>query len=466
MSQQFFYDGQVRRFITQFIRAVSGFQVEFGVGANGQKVIQQVPVIYGDPSRQAAVILKQNSENMMNSVPAIAVYVSGLDYDRDRLQDPSFTSTLNIRERAYDPVSGNYLDSPGDAYTVERLMPVPYKLSIKLDIWTSNTEQKLQLWEQISTLFNPSLELQSTDNFIDWGSLTAVELKSTVWDSRSIPANADESISIVTMQFEMPIWISSPAKVKRLGVITKVINSIYDANGDVSLDAIGAAVNGSSSANLMSRRATVFKDYYLIYTGNQLRLVNKNQLSMVFDGDFSKIDRWDDLIAGFGTLRNGVSEIRLRHPNGVSEVVGTVAPHPTDDSILLYSPNIDTLPANSVKAINAIIDPMTVNVDNMDLLTPSIGTRYLILNPIGSYNNSEAAIAWDVTKPNFVANRNDVIEYTSNGWTVSFDSANSQDYEFVTNLTTGVQYQWNYKDSEWVKSVEGLYEPNNWSMII
>jgi hypothetical protein len=459
MAQQFFYDNQVRRFLTQFMRVLSGFQVEFGSGANGQKALQQVPVIYGDPSRQAAVILKQNSENMINSVPAIAVYVSALDYDRDRLQDPSFVGTINLRERAYDPNTGEYLDKPGDAYSIDRLMPVPYKLSVKADIWTSNTEQKLQLWEQIATLFNPSVELQSTDNFIDWGSLTAVELKNTVWDSRSVPANADESISIVTMQFEMPIWISSPAKVKRLGVITKVINSIYDGSGELSLDIIG-------DGSMISRRATIFKDYYIVYTGNQLRLVNKNQLTMVFNGDFSKIDRWDDLIAGFGTLRSGLSEVRLMHPDGISEVVGTVAPHPTDDSILLYSPNIDTLPANSVTAINAIIDPMTVNVDDMDLLSPTVGTRYLILNPIGSYNNYEAAIAWDINNPKFVANRNDVIEYTSQGWVVSFDSTSSQSYEFVTNLTTGIQYKWDYQNSEWVKSVEGVYAPQDWSMVL
>jgi hypothetical protein len=124
------------------------------------------------------------------------------------------------------------------------------------------------------------------------------------------------------------------------------------------------------------------------------------------------------------------------------------------------------LPANSVAAIDAIIDPMSVDVDQMDLLTPAIGTRYLILNPIGSYNNSEAAIAWDINKPSFVANQNDIIEYTSNGWTVSFDSTNTTTYEFVTNLTTGVQYKWDYQVSEWVKSVEGVYDPENWSMVL
>ena len=67
---QFAYSGQIRRFVLQFIRMFSNFQVEFGNNSSGAKTLQTVPVYYGDPSRQAAQILKNNSENMMNAVPA------------------------------------------------------------------------------------------------------------------------------------------------------------------------------------------------------------------------------------------------------------------------------------------------------------------------------------------------------------------------------------------------------------
>ena len=43
--QQFFYDKQIRRYITQFIRLVSNFQVEFGKDRNGTTALQRVPVI-------------------------------------------------------------------------------------------------------------------------------------------------------------------------------------------------------------------------------------------------------------------------------------------------------------------------------------------------------------------------------------------------------------------------------------
>ena len=80
----FFYDGQIRRFVSQFIRMVSNFYVEFGADSNGVIRYQRVPVMYGDASRQAAQIIRNNSENTLNAVPAMAVYISGLAYDLDR----------------------------------------------------------------------------------------------------------------------------------------------------------------------------------------------------------------------------------------------------------------------------------------------------------------------------------------------------------------------------------------------
>jgi hypothetical protein len=42
--QQFFYDAQIERFLAQFIRMVSGFQVEFGADRAGNITYQRVPV--------------------------------------------------------------------------------------------------------------------------------------------------------------------------------------------------------------------------------------------------------------------------------------------------------------------------------------------------------------------------------------------------------------------------------------
>ena len=55
---QYFYDGQIRRYLTQTIRVLSNFTVRYGDGT-----LVRVPVMYGDPDRQAASIIRQNSEN-------------------------------------------------------------------------------------------------------------------------------------------------------------------------------------------------------------------------------------------------------------------------------------------------------------------------------------------------------------------------------------------------------------------
>ena len=96
--QQYFYDAQIERFLAQFIRMVSGFQVEFG-----SNTLQRVPVYWGDSSRQVQMILSNNSAgSVLPTVPAITVYINNITYDRDRVQEPTFVGKMNIRERYYN----------------------------------------------------------------------------------------------------------------------------------------------------------------------------------------------------------------------------------------------------------------------------------------------------------------------------------------------------------------------------
>ena len=75
-------------------------------------------------------------------------------------------------------------------------------------------------------------------------------------------------------------------------------------------------------------------------------------------------------------------------------------------------------------------------------------------------------VAWaGAPGTNLIANANDIIEYSANGyWVVSFDSQNTPSTEYVTNLNTTVQYRWT--GESWVKSYEGLYTSGNWSLVL
>ncbi len=452
MAQQFFYDAQLRRFLIQFMRIVSNFEVEFGKDRDGTRTLQRVPVYYGDPSRQAATILRQNSENIMNAVPAMSAYISAFTYQQDRMQEPYFVSKMHMRERQYDPETGLYNSEQGDTYTIERLMPVPYNLEVKLDIWTSNTEQKMQLIEQLAVLFNPAFEIQSTDNYIDWTSLSYVQLTNVAWSSRAVPTSTEEPIDVATLTFMMPIWISAPAKVKRLGVIQKFIGSVYDETGAFSEETI--------LANLATRRYVTPLDYGLFYSGNQLQLLKPEELVDADDNIVTVAPpaTWRSVIEIYGTLVTGTTEIRLALPTG-SELIGTIAYHPTDPYVLLFEPIEDTQPSNTLNPIGAIINPRNVTVDS-NLLSPTTGTRYLLTASIGSSGNLEGSVVWN----NLVANANDIIEFNGSTWQVVFDSRSETGTEYITNTLTGVQYRWS--GAEWVKSVEGVYRGGEWSLII
>ena len=214
-TNDFFYDQQIRRFLLQFTRMFSNYQVEYGRDATGAAGLVRVPVKYGDASRNAAVIIQENSASKMPSSPLMTFHVTAMDYARDRVQEPFFLDKKTFKQRTWNDATQSFEATQGNAFTVERLMPVPFDLKISVDVWTTNTTMKLQILEQILVLFNPSMEIQSTDNYIDWTSLSVVELVGVTWSSRSIPMGNDNPIDTATLSFHLPIWLSPPARVTK-----------------------------------------------------------------------------------------------------------------------------------------------------------------------------------------------------------------------------------------------------------
>mgnify|MGYP006079399609 FL=1 len=473
----FFYDEQIRRFILQFVRMFSHYQVEFGQGRDGTITLYQVPVRYGDSSRQAAAIMKHNSENGIPTAPLMTVYISDLQYDRDRMQQPSHVDKINVRTRAIDENTGAYTQQQGEAYTIERHMPTPYRLNMNVDIWTTNTEQKLQLLEQILALFNPDLEIQSTDNYIDWTSLSYVELTGQTFTSRSIPTGTDDMIDIATLQFSMPIWLSLPAKVKKLGVIRSIVTGIHDNSGTIKDLDMGL---------LYGDRISITPNQYgIIVLNGQVQLIDSaDSVSNVTTGTTtvvgtstvgpnppnweSLIDNWGKLTtAGNATIANGTSQLRMsktEEPDS-PEIVGTIAVHPTNKNILLFTVDTDTIPTNTVGVIDAIVDPSKKG-PGAGLTASADGQRYLIINDIGATGNTDGADAWKgAANEDLIASANDIIQYTSNKWQIVYDASTKSDStDYLTNTKTGIQYKWD--GSKWIKSYEGEYEAGRWRLVL
>jgi hypothetical protein len=469
---QFFYDQQLRRFLLQFARVFSNFDVEYGANQAGQgpgseaDTLIRVPVRYGDSSRQAQTILQNNSANDMPSTPLMTFYITDLKYDRPRMQEPYFVNNIAVRQRTYDSATDSYETTQGNAFTIERAMPVPYEMTINLDIWTSNTNQKMQLLEQILTLFNPGLEIQSTDNYIDWTSLTVLYLKDVRWSSRTIPIDAGNPIDVATLSFTLPMWITPPAKVKKLGVIERIIASVYDAQGDLT--------NALTDSDLLlgTRQKFTPYGYQVLLIDNKLQALRQQQVIDESNASLAPPDSpdsnllWQSVINMYGTLRPGISYITLEQPDG-TDVTGTVAYDPTDDRFLLFTVNAGTVPPNTVGPIDAVIDPIASG-PGAGLAVATLGQRYLFTQATGSYNNPGLTNpdSWSGTDGQpLVAHANDIVEYDGDRWVVVFDSTSSPaNMQYVTNITTELQYRWT--GSAWVKSYQGLYPGGQWTLVL
>ena len=454
---QFFYDNQIRRFLIQFAKVFSNWQVTKGKDPAGNDIMVRVPVMYGDSSRQAANIISNNTASNLPSAPMISYYISGLEYDQKRTQDPTYTDRISVRQRAYNSDTQTYETTQGQAFTVERLMPVPYTLKITVDFWTTNYNQKLELVEQLGTLFNPALEIQSTDNFIDWTSLSVVYQESLNWSSRTIPQGSGNPIDVLTWKFYMPIWLSTAAKLKKYGVIEKIIASIFK----------GHALTDIQDDDLLlgTRQKITPYGYKLLLISNALQILPANQdfypenddLNLPPNPDTSVY--WASVLNVYGTIRPGISQIWLQNPYMTTEIVGTIVPDPNDDRLLIYSIDPDTLPQNTLAPVDSVINPL-VSGPNAGLPAPVNGRRYLIVEGIGHVGDT--TIGWG----DLIAQANDIIEYSSalGKWFVSFDSSLLADVQYVTNLTTAVQYR--FTDDTWMKSWEGWYDQGDYSIVI
>ena len=495
---QHFYDGQIRRYITQLVRMFSSFSYKDSKGN-----LTQIPVTYGDLTRQVSSIMRDNSENKIPSAPRMAVYITGLAMDTNRLSDASYINKLNIRERAYDETGKEYLNKEGKNYTVERLMPTPYTLTVNVDVWSTNTDQKLQILEQILMLFNPSLEIQTTDNYVDWTSLSVVNLENLTFSSRSIPMGTESEIDIATMTFNTPIYISPPVKVKRLGVVTQVINSIFnETQGTVDLDlsrpvqqayddapvvksdiitTVQLADTGTiAEQGTVEEKITQYgtsksgtdivittghQRYGLLVLGNTAKLIRKGVVAA---------DPWTTYIKTMPFDFNaGVTELRINRSDLDNELIGTVVVNPLDPYELSISWDSDTFPSDTVisgpngdrNKIDYIINPYKTNPTNLKSSNP----RILILDNINDSANVgdpdyDGPDGWKNNDgTDFVANANDIIEWDGSRWHVVFDAdVDDSTIIYTTNLNTGKQYK--YDGDEWTLAYDGEYPNGSWRL--
>lgn len=448
----FFYDNQIRRHLEQFIRLFSELNVHIGKDKQGYDVFQRVPARYGDASRMASHIVRNNSENFLNSVPLISCYIDGFEMNAGRRNNPTYQEKVQVYERPFDKETNTYGEGVGNTYTIHRHMPVPYDLTLSVDVWTSNTDQKFQLIEQIGVMFNPGVNIRSSSNVFDWSAQTYVEMTSTTWSSRTIPQGADSTIDVTTWKFKMPIWINPPAKVKRQVLIHTIITDLKTVrNIDVPLNDIPF-----NNLPVDSTQYTVIthEDRKISVNGNRISLLNSRG-TVNNDTDGLPLN-WKEELENYGGINKGISHIRLLSTSAVetdsTDIIGTIDLDPDDDNLLIFTLDSGTLPVDSLPMIMGVINPITAK-PGMGILPEAVtGQRYLLVD------KCTVASAWGVA-----ASAGDIIEFNGVSWIISF-SHKSISRQFVTNANTMNKYAWTGK--EWIDAYQGTYNPGFWRLYL
>lgn len=449
---QYFYDKQIRRYIQQFIRLFSEFNVQMGSDDTGLPIYQKVPVRYGDINRMAAHITRENSENVVNSVPFISCYVTDLSMLAERRTYQQHVDKVNFVEKKIDETTGQTLNEIGNRYTVERHAPVPYSLTMNCDIWTSNTDQKLQLLEQILVLFNPTLDIRTSSNPVDWSALSHVEMTNTTWSTRSVGSSIDDIIDVSSITFAVPIFINPPAKLKQQKLIHTIINQLYNLD-DEDLDSFEN--NDIFDKKTVEYTVVTYEDRKLSFEDNKAYLLNNRGTTQDLEngGDLN----WQEELKQFHELRPGISQIRLRKDGDPgskdNDIIGRLDLDPSNDNALLVDIDESTLPTNTLVAVDAALNPNNNYPGDGSVPLPMQGQRYLLLGDIPLSTTWSGAVAF----------KNDIIEYNGTNWVISFDNSNTTT-QYVTNTASDDQLEWN--GSDWVNSFEGIYNPGYWRLYL
>lgn len=448
LSRDYFYDKQLRRYLLQAVRLFSGFKVYDGK-RDGTDRYKLVPCTYADMSRLGATYLNKNSENILTSAPMMSIHISDFQPLPEYRHTPHYEGVSHFTEKQKDE-NGNYINKPGSKYTVSQLMPVPFTMNLNVDVWTTSTDQKMELLEQILVWYNPGFEFRVNSTSIDMGNVANIQLENIQWTSRSVPQGTSTEIDIMTLTFRIfPVFVSSPAKIRKQTKIHSIYNNLTLTNTSSDDDVLA-----NSLSDIFERNNYVLEPVVVTPSGYELEIVKKNNEYYAKLKGAAGYGIWDDVFDIYGKVDEGVTNFRIAQTNDPENldkfIYGTFLYTPDPEEIQLDF-DVDTFSSPTLAPVNAIINP---NSQTMPTITESC--RFLI--------------AYDIEDPSrwggIMASQWDIIETTDGGitWNVAFTASTHESEEYVVNLNKNDLYKFN--GQEWISAVSGVYAEGYWAFDI
>lgn len=235
------YNHQLRRYLVQFMAIFAGMQVQVGWKGDTEPRLIKVPIRNTSEDRVVADIFSENTQNKVNRVPMMTAGLRAINMSPERRHGVG-----SVHRSTYIPSGGLV---PDDIRVVKQRMPVPYIGNFELTMWVSNQDQHYQLMEQILAIFNPILELQTSDAVLDPTRITSCELTGIQLDEE--PPGTERRLIRSTLSFDVVLYITIPAL-----AYESVVRDIF-----VRVAAVSQNTNFSSSADIVAAAESTGLDY-------------------------------------------------------------------------------------------------------------------------------------------------------------------------------------------------------------
>lgn len=201
----YFCQQQIKKHVVQFMEIFRGTEVKTGINKSGEIETIEVPIMYGSMDRSVAAIMSNNTQNVPLRLPVMSATMSGMALASDR-----FKGIDTEKITAYTPLGGVF---PHDTVTVSQITAIPFIMSMELHIFSNNTDTRWQILEQILVLFNPSIQIQTSDSKFDGSKITKVDLTG-ITSGENTPLGADRRLIVDTLTFDLIVYLVAPSQIR------------------------------------------------------------------------------------------------------------------------------------------------------------------------------------------------------------------------------------------------------------
>lgn len=211
------YNKQFERYLSQFKRVMSGFQVRDGVERDGSVHPRRVKVVYGSMSRVVSKVF--NRKEFTNAaLPIMGMHLTGIEKDQE--------NTKNYHH--VDHVA--YEQAGGEKKAFKRLIGPAFSLSVSVDIYASSHEEMFSILEQILLIFNPRVAIQTDNSVLNSDYLTEIILDS-INNDVNYPTGTDAQIVMQSLTFRLPVRLAYPVDMDA-SLIEEITARIVADSGD------------------------------------------------------------------------------------------------------------------------------------------------------------------------------------------------------------------------------------------